>query len=294
MLDHRTRPRDRRNGRPPPFRRIVCALEPSSAAVEQTLALAGPGGHVVFVAPWGTSAEHAIERAHAAGVEAGVEYATARLGDVLLSRARRHDLVVVGAHSHARLTGIMLSDAATLLVHRSPSPVLIARERPLARGVLVATRAVPADRPAVETAARIAVHLDAHLTVLHVAAKGERRDELAAELAGARALLGRPLDPVEAGGAPASAIVQTADGDGAGLVVVGSGARLGLGALRSVSERVAHLAPCSVLVLRSAERPRRPSRRAPRSSAPRTSPGPRARPAARSRPGRPPARSAAR
>jgi nucleotide-binding universal stress UspA family protein len=45
--------------------------------------------------------------------------------------------------------------------------------------------------------------------------------------------------------------VLTAEGDGAGLVVVGSGGKRGLPALGSVSERVAHLAPCSVLVIRA-------------------------------------------
>jgi nucleotide-binding universal stress UspA family protein len=40
-----------------------------------------------------------------------------------------------------------------------------------------------------------------------------------------------------------------AEGEGAGLIVVGSRGRLGVPALASTSERVAHLAPCSVLVM---------------------------------------------
>ena len=46
------------------------------------------------------------------------------------------------------------------------------------------------------------------------------------------------------------ALVETAEGDGSGLVVVGSRSRTGVTALTSVSERVAHHAPCSVLVMR--------------------------------------------
>ena len=78
----------------------------------------------------------------------------------------------------------------------APIPVLVARERPLAAGVVAATRARPADRAALTAAAHIAARLGAELTVVHVAERDDekRRAELHAELANARALLGRALD----------------------------------------------------------------------------------------------------
>jgi nucleotide-binding universal stress UspA family protein len=163
-----------------------------------------------------------------------------------------NDLVVIGAHPHARATGIVLGEAATQLVHGARIPVLVARDRPLDAGIVAATRARPADRIAVTTAAHLAARLGAELTVIRVAEPGDeaRHPELRSELANARALLGRGLDYLTEFGAPARAIVTAADGEHAGLVVVGSDGRRGVRALASVSERVAHLAPCSVLVMR--------------------------------------------
>ena len=89
-------------------------------------------------------------------------------------------------------------------------------------------------------------------TVVHVKERDDqtREPELQAELANTRALLGRPFDSLRVHGPTARTIVDIADGDGAGLIVVGSRLRLGLPALTSVSERVAHDAPCSVLIMR--------------------------------------------
>jgi nucleotide-binding universal stress UspA family protein len=57
---------------------------------------------------------------------------------------------------------------------------------------------------------------------------------------------------VEPGGKPAERIAEAARDDRAGLVVIGSRGLGGLKALGSVSERVVHAAPCSVLVARPA------------------------------------------
>ena len=252
----------------PPFPRILCAVDDGAstdAAIEQAIAIAGTDSRVVFAANWygAASAEcdarahaavdRAVARAREAGVAARAEFFhSPRLGDALLDATAMNDLVVVGAHSHARVTGIVLGEIATQLVHRCAVPVLVARERPMASGVVAATRAWPGDRPAVTAGTHIAARLGAELTVVHVLERdnGERRAELHAELANARALLGRPVDYYQQSGPAARAIVEAAQDDGAGLVVVGSDHRGGLSALASVSERVAHLAPCSVLVMR--------------------------------------------
>jgi nucleotide-binding universal stress UspA family protein len=271
MLDQRPHPHRPRHSEHPPFARILCAVDrdgATDAAIQQAIALADGDARVVFAAHWygkgsleraaeadvdaRDAAERAVEQAQRAGVEARAEYFHApRLADPLLSQTAWQDVIVVGARAHARATGILLGETATLLAHRSAVPVLVARERPLAAGVVAATRALPADRPAVTAATHIAARLGAELTVLHVPNRnGRRRPELEAELANARALLGRELDYLEFEGPAARTILDIAAGDEAGLVVVGSDGKQGLPALRSVSERVAHRAPCSVLVMR--------------------------------------------
>jgi nucleotide-binding universal stress UspA family protein len=256
----------------PPFPRILCALDDGAGAneaIEQAIAVAGTDSRIVFAANWyghGSAAraaaadararaavERAVTRAREAGVEARAElFHAPRLVEALLRAAGMHDLVVVGAHSHARITGIVLGELATQLVHHCPVPVLVAREQPMASGVVAATRARPADRIALTAGTHIAARLGAGLTVVHVVERDDdkRRPELNAELANVRALLGRQIDHYQESGPAARAIVNVAQDEGAGLVVVGSDHRTGLSALASVSERVAHRAPCSVLVIR--------------------------------------------
>src|SRR6188768_3115027 len=128
MLDPApTRTRRRRSAQPP-FPRILCAIdgaEGTEAAVEQAIAVAGGDARIVFVGSWyGTgSAERAAHseqdaqravaaaasRARAAGVDAARQLCHApRLSDALLKAHAAHDLIVVGAHPHARATGIVL------------------------------------------------------------------------------------------------------------------------------------------------------------------------------------------
>jgi nucleotide-binding universal stress UspA family protein len=271
MLGQRSQPHRPRHSEHAPFARILCAIDRDGAnqsAIEQAIALADGDARIVFAAQWygkgslergaepgaeaRDAAEQAVETAQRAGVEARAEYFHApRLAGALLSQTAWHDVVVVSAHAHARASGIVLGETATLLAHRSAIPVLVARERPFAAGIVAATRALPADRPAVTAATHIAARLGAELTVVHVRGRdhAKRRAELRAELANARSFLGRGIDYLELEGSAAPAIVDVA-GDGAGLVVVGSAGKQGLPALRSVSERVAHRASCSVLVMR--------------------------------------------
>jgi nucleotide-binding universal stress UspA family protein len=245
----------------PPFPRVLCAVdggEGAGAAIQQALAVAGDDSRIVFAASsqrGADAAERALAEARAAGVEASPVFVPApHLSDAVLQLSAQHDLVVVAAHPHTRATGIAFGEDATQLVHRSRIPVLVARDRPLAAGVIAATRALPTDRHALTTATRLAARLGAHLTVVHVGTHGDERyaPELRSELANARALLGHGLDYVRESGSPPRAIVTVAEGDGAGLIVVGSDRRLGVAALASVSERVAHQASCSVLVMRDA------------------------------------------
>ena len=165
-----------------------------------------------------------------------------------------HDLVVVGAHSHARVDRDRARrDSRRSWCTAAPCPVLVARERPLASGVVAATRALPADRFALTAGTHIAARLGAELTVVHVPERDDdkRRAELHAELANARALLGREIDYYQDARArprerSSTRPRATAPASSSSAATAGSG----LSALASVSERVAHLAPCSVLVMR--------------------------------------------
>lgn len=149
---------------------------------------------------------------------------------------RHHTLIAVGSHHRGRMSGIVAGSTATQLLHKAPCSVLVAR---------------PAGPP---FPSRIVVGVDgSQECALAYAAAAYLADRFGAELHPIAAR-GRPIavpsvseyelsadDPV------AALVGAAADTD---LVVVGSRGLHGLWALASVSERVAHEAPCSVLVVR--------------------------------------------
>ena len=168
-------------------------------------------------------------RATADKMIAGLANAEARLvhgpaRDVLLAAAAQEhaDLLAVGSHGTGRLAGIAFGSVATAVLHDAPCPVLVAR-------------------PAVDSKRfprRILVGYD-----------GSEGSDVAADLADE---LGEQLDAsvrkLESERDPVSALTDASRE--VDLVVVGSRGLHGLGALGSVSERVAHRAACSVLVAR--------------------------------------------
>jgi nucleotide-binding universal stress UspA family protein len=129
-------------------------------------------------------------------------------------------LAVVGCHETKRLPGILLGSVATHLLHKASCSVLVARREWVNR----------APR-------RVIVGVDG--TWRSVAALGAAHD-LAIRF-------GCPIDELT-DSAPVRALVERARADD--LIVLGSRGLHGLRALGSVSERVAHQAPCSVLVVR--------------------------------------------
>jgi nucleotide-binding universal stress UspA family protein len=147
---------------------------------------------------------------------------------------------------------VLSADVSTAIVHRASCSVLLARPKPLTAGVLAATDGLARSRSAVTAATLVANRLGAPLTVLHVRELDdhERRRELAAELTNTRALLGHDLRYVTEEGGAVSRIVAAARDASMGLVVSGSAGKRGVAALGSTSERVAHQAPCSVLIVR--------------------------------------------
>lgn len=135
---------------------------------------------------------------------------------------RHHTLVAVGAYAHGRVAGIAAGSTATELLHNSPCSVLVARSA----GPLFPSRICLGDDGSPEAAlARAAAEYLAHR-------------------------FGTDLRSISArsGTSPVGALVRA--GADADLLVVGSRGLHGLRALGSVSERVAHEASCSVLVVR--------------------------------------------
>jgi nucleotide-binding universal stress UspA family protein len=167
-------------------------------------------------------------------------------GTVLLDRIERHraSLVAVGSHGLGRLTGAFAGSTATELVHRAPCSVLIARgdESWTPERIVVGLDGSAGSAAAFAAASRVAERPGSSLTVV-VAEAGRAADVAAVSLLagdGAHVVEGDPVD------------VLAAASEEADLLVVGSRGLHGVRALGSVSERVAHRAACSTLVVREA------------------------------------------
>ena len=163
--------------------------------------------------------------------------------------------MVVGSHSGSRAAGIMLGSVASTLAHEAPVPVLVARrprpEAPFPVRLLVASDGSEGSAAATRLAAGIARRHGSSVVQIHVdAAGGGRRHRMAVEAAELmRATGSEPVILSELGN-PQERIVEEARMEPASLVVLGSRGLRGVRALGSVSERVVHEVPCSVLVAR--------------------------------------------
>lgn len=243
------------------FERIVCGVDGSAEsleAVRQADTLLEQGGRLVLVSVVDLSdtihfqiaptAIHAARRALARAEELdrqaleALEHAGAAIrwaSDVAkveiagppatslveTAVAENAGLVTVGTHGRGRMAGIALGSVATRILHRAPCSVLVAR-RGAADGWSPRTIVAGVDGSA---------EAEAALT----AARGlESRFEASLRIV-----------TVEHGRAAHGLVEAAADAD---LVVLGSRGMHGARALGSVSERVAHEAPCSVLVVRGA------------------------------------------
>ncbi|MDF2749847.1 MAG: UspA domain protein [Gaiellaceae bacterium] len=191
-------------------------------------------------------AESALREAATVVAEssAATELVRGRSWEALLAEVERRaaSLVVVGSHGNSRLGGVVLGSTATELVHKAPCSVLVART-------------AGADFPS-----RLAVGVDgsAESAAAHATAKA-LSDRFGASLWPVVAHGGGAVDRGEVErivgvhredsphGAVAALLAASAESD---LLVVGSRGLHGLRALGSVSERIAHRARCSVLVVR--------------------------------------------
>ncbi len=159
------------------------------------------------------------------------------------ARRRHADVLVVGSHGLSRRVGILVGSVASELLHKAPCSVLLSR--PTVDGAQWAPREI------VVGVDGSACSLEALSVARSIAARFDEARVEARLCAGARSPEVSDLDGATVmrdERAPVDALVaasETAD-----LLVVGSRGLQGLAALGSVSERVAHRATCSVLVVR--------------------------------------------
>jgi nucleotide-binding universal stress UspA family protein len=250
------------------FDRIVCGVDPSSAgevAARLAARFAEPDGvlELVTVEPpsvdaagrgmnrvleeLAIDARRALERA--SGFAAPAHAVQTRLLegnplDSLLAEIglRKANLAVVGSHGHSRAVGIALGSVATHLLHEAPCSVLIARAPRTGwwpKTIVAGVDGSPESADAAAAAHRLAGRFGS--TLRFVAAVDDPSMAWPAASQLAPEVEEVPLSPVAA----LRELSEDAD-----LIVVGSRALHGIRALGSVSERVAHEARCSVLVVR--------------------------------------------
>jgi nucleotide-binding universal stress UspA family protein len=249
--------------------RVLCGIDGSDAdadAVRQAAVLAGPEGQLEIVCVMKASAadqaEQALESAQAIATEVGTP-TSARVesaDDVwtgLAGATAERDLLVLGDNPDSRSGGIFHTPTSTRALHDSPIPVLIARAGAgdFPQRIVVASDGGQASIHATAIAAAIArAHSSAvtMVTIGHVETREHEHalHEEAAELT--RALGVEPTIVLRTGEADEE-IVAVARQAESSLLVMGSRGKHGIRALGSVSEKVAHNAPCSVLVARRSD-----------------------------------------
>lgn len=251
------------------FRRVVAGVdgsEPGYEATRQAARLVAPDGWLeVFTAVYlveasltGWSAPRIraeLEQEAGGAVRKGAAIAGPRAESRLVNgpplrslmqelREKGATLAVVGTHGHSRLSEIVIGGVAGELLHNAPCSICVARataaEALFPRAVVAGVDGSPESEAAVAVARHLADRFAVPLTVVTaLGGKDVDRDRV------------RALGAKEVEGHPFEALVDA--GKNADILVVGSRGLHGLKALGSVSERVAHGANCSVLVVRGSE-----------------------------------------
>ena len=167
--------------------------------------------------------------------------------DALIHEAERAQdtLIAVGSGGLGRMAGIVMGSVATELIHKAPCSVLVARKRSDAfpHKIVVGIDGSPQSLAAYAVAKRLAERFETELVPVRAHGGKQVEGHLVDRVVGHhREEL--PDEPVTA------LVAASADAD---LLVVGSRGLHGIKALGSVSERVAHQARCSVLIVRESK-----------------------------------------
>jgi nucleotide-binding universal stress UspA family protein len=174
-----------------------------------------------------------------------------RPADALISEAEREQqtLLVVGSHGLGRVAGFVLGSTANEVIRKAPCSVLVVRRgsegEAFPNKVVVGVDGSRESAAAYAVARQLSERFDAKLwPVVAHGGKAVDRRQIDAIVEGEREE--SPDEPVTA------LVAAAADAD---LLVLGSRGLHGLKALGSVSERVAHQAGSSVLIVREPTRP---------------------------------------
>lgn len=251
------------------FERVLCGIDESPQSLEALrqverlrtrtgslhlvavaeLSLAVHGG---FAAPGlydeiASGAEHALARATEQSEATSSRLVEGRPAGCLLNEIDRvgATAVALGSHGHGRPAGILLGGTATILLHEAPCSVLLARPpsdpKRFPASIVAGVDGSTGARKALEAADELGERLGVPVRAL--AASGGK----GVDFDGLRDVPDLAWDERK----PLDALVDVSRS--ADLVVLGSRGLHGLAALGSVSERVAHRAACSVLVVRDTQ-----------------------------------------
>ena len=265
-IDHRTRV----TGAEKIFSRVLVGIDGSPASLDaarQAALLKAPSGHLTYLSAWDLepplvtpmtvlppitdderaakrSVEDTLRRAKEQLPAARTKVVRGAPAHALLEEIvnNRFGLVAVGSRGLGRIQGIVLGSTATELIHDAPCSVLLARRASALppRRIAVGVDGSDESARAYAAAQLLADRFHAALTV--VIAEGDKLIDLPA----VSRIVGDGFHVVSTEPVPA----LTAASLHSDLLVLGSRGLHGLRALGSVSERVAHRAQCSTLIVR--------------------------------------------
>jgi nucleotide-binding universal stress UspA family protein len=260
------------------FANILCAVDGTRsgmAAVRMAASLAVPDGHLTLLtvtaesSAGGLNANAAISPSRVEGILRRAKRIADDLGvasssevdhmgppvKILLERAQDHDLLAIGAPPTSWLGGMLVGGVAAAALSQFTTPMLVVRRTFTGtlqgRQILVASDGEKGSDQIVELAGRLGVTLGARVTLVNALgpeSKGNPRS-IQAQARALERMLGDTSDVLIEPGKPWDVIIDAAKSRKAAIAVVGSRRLSGLRALGSVSRRVAHDAPCSVLLL---------------------------------------------
>ncbi len=201
----------------------------------------------------------AVERARMLGVEAGTEHRHGEVAPSIMAAAAdlHADLLVIGDHGMGPANRFSLGGIPTQVAHHSPIDILVVRSTNPQAGrdtygrILIATDGSLTAHQAARHGHALAHTLGAHVALIYVG------DELIGDIVlrdTAARLGGGDVERIVAKGKPAAQISGFAgDYD---LVVVGNKGMTGSRRYirRVVPQRVAHEAPCDVLIAKTVGR----------------------------------------
>lgn len=202
----------------------------------------------------------ASQRLRDHGIRSESRVAEGPLVDAIVGAARAvaADLIVVGSRGLGLILGTLMGSTARALVHASPFPVLVVRDRTMApQRVLLAVDGSPDSQAAVNALCAVPLGRPAEVRVVHVVPDARRESTRPHDLL---CLVASRLPPTAttevevARGDVASTIVARAAALGSDLIALGSGGTHGTPLQGTIADRILRSAHCSVLVARAATR----------------------------------------